>query len=143
MASRVLHVGALAVLVVALGGGGVHARVPTLPVLWASADGVGRAARPGATVDVARVDLSQSDKYSEIAVVDDRILLFGPTSPSDGPQAANTCYAASVDPSSLVLGDEHAGSCADPALEGRQVLPVFAVDKDLPRVGVAQAWSCA
>ena len=132
MASRVLHVGALAVLVVALGGGGVHARVPTLPVLWASADGVGRAARPGATVDVAKVDLSQSDKYSEIAVVDDRILLYGSTSQSDDPEVANTCYSASVDPSSLVLGDERAGSCADPALEGRQVLPVFAVDKNLP-----------
>jgi hypothetical protein len=84
-----------------------------------------------ATVDVARVDLSQSDKYSEIAVVDDRILLYGSTSQSYGPQVANTCYSASVNPSSLVLGDERSGSCADPAIEGRLVLPVFAIDKVL------------
>jgi len=81
---------------------------------------------------VATVDLSQSDKYSEIAVVDDRILLYGSMSQSNYPDVADTCYSASVDPSSLVLGDERAGSCADPALEGRQVLPVFAIDKDLP-----------
>jgi len=81
---------------------------------------------------VARVDLSQSDKYSEIAVVDDRLLLYGSTSQSNDPEVANTCDSASVNPSSLVLGDERSGSCADPALEGRQVLPVFAIDKDLP-----------
>ncbi len=81
---------------------------------------------------VATVDLSQSDKYSEIAVVDDRILLYGSTSQSNDPEVADTCYSASVDPSSLVLGDERAASCADPALEGRQVLPVFAIEKNLP-----------
>jgi hypothetical protein len=80
---------------------------------------------------VANVDLSQSDKYSEIAVVDDRILLYGSTGQSDDPEVAGTCYSASVDPSSLVLSDEQSGSCADPALEGREVLPVFATDKDL------------
>ena len=32
-------------------------------------------------------------------------------------------------PSWLVLDDERSGSCADPALEGRRVLPVFAIDK--------------
>jgi hypothetical protein len=75
-------------------------------------------------------DLTQSDRYSEIAVVDDRILLYGSTSGSTDPEVADTCYSAWLDPSSLALSDERAGSCADPALEGRQVLPVFAVDKD-------------
>ena len=106
-----------------------------LPLLTASP--VHAASRPTSPFQtevarVATVDLSQSDKYSEIAVVGDRILLYGSTSQSDDPEVANTCYSASVDPSSLVLGDERAGSCADPALEGRQVLPVFAVDKNLP-----------
>ncbi len=78
------------------------------------------------------VDLSQSDKYSEIAVVGGRILLYGSTSQSDDPEVANTCYSAFVEPSSLELGDQRAASCADPALEGRQVLPVFATDKNLP-----------
>jgi hypothetical protein len=81
---------------------------------------------------VARLDLSKSDKYSGITVVDDRILLYGSTSQSNDPEVANTCYSARVDPSSLRLGDERSGSCADPSLEGRQVLPVFATDKDLP-----------
>ena len=81
---------------------------------------------------VATVDLSKSDKYSEIAAIDDRILLYGSTSQSNDPEVANTCYSAPVDPSSLRLGDERSGSCADPSLEGRQVLPVFATDKDLP-----------
>jgi hypothetical protein len=105
-----------------------------LPLLTASS---GRAAsRPRSlrsqVARVATVDLSQRDKYSEIAVVDARILLFGSTSQSNDPEVANTCYSASVDPSSLVLSDERSGSCADPALEGRQVLPVFAIDKNLP-----------
>jgi len=81
---------------------------------------------------VATVDLSQSDKYSEIAVVDDRILLYGSTSQSNNLEVTDTCYSAWVDPSSLVLGDERSGSCADPVLQGRQVLPVFAIDKNLP-----------
>jgi hypothetical protein len=81
---------------------------------------------------VARLDLSKSDKYSGITIVDDRILLYGSTSESNDPEVGNTCFSASVDPSTLVLGDERSGSCADPALEGRKVLPVFAIDKHLP-----------
>lgn len=81
---------------------------------------------------VATVDLSRSDKYSEIAVVDDHLLVYGSMSQSTYPEVAHTCYSASLDPSSLALGDERTGSCADPALQGRQVLPVFAIDTDLP-----------
>lgn len=88
---------------------------------------------------VATIDLSQSDKYSEIAVVGDRILLYGSTSESNDLEVTDTCYSAWVSPSSLVLGDERAGSCADPALEGRHVLPVFAIDKNPPRPVVDQS----
>ncbi len=87
---------------------------------------------------VATVDLSQSDKYSEIAVVGDRILLYGSTRESNYLEVTDTCYSAWVDPSSLVLGDERSGSCADPALEGRLVLPGFSIDKNPPRPGVDQ-----
>lgn len=88
---------------------------------------------------VATVDLSKSDKYSEIAVVDDRILLYGSTSQSTDLEVSDTCYSAWVDPSSLVLDDERSGSCGDPALEGRRVLPVFAIDKNSSRVLVHQS----
>jgi len=88
---------------------------------------------------VATVDLNRSDKYSEIAVVDDRILLYGSTSQSDDLEVTDTCYSVWVDPTSLVLSDERSGSCADPALEGRQVLPVFAIDKKSSRVLVHQS----
>ena len=88
---------------------------------------------------VATVELSQSDKYSEIAVVGDRILLYGSTSESNDLEVTDTCYSAWVDPSSLVLNDERSGSCAEPALEGRQVLPVFAIDKNSSRVLVDQS----
>jgi hypothetical protein len=43
---------------------------------------------------VATVDLSKSDKYSEIAVVDDRILLYGSTSQSTDLEVSDTCYSA-------------------------------------------------
>jgi hypothetical protein len=88
---------------------------------------------------VATVDLSRSDKYSEIAVVDGRILLYGSTSQGNDLEVADTCYSAWVDPTSLVWSDERSGSCADPALEGRQVLPVFAIDKSSSRVLVHQS----
>ncbi|HXR22415.1 MAG TPA: hypothetical protein VN786_07665, partial [Acidimicrobiales bacterium] len=88
---------------------------------------------------VATVDLSQNDKYSEIAVVGDRILLYGSTSRSNDLEVTGTCYSSWVDPSSLVLDDERSGSCGDPALEGRQVLPVFAIDKNSSRVLVDQS----
>jgi hypothetical protein len=104
---------------------------------------VDAASRPTAlqaqVAKVATVDLSQSDKYSGIAVVDDRILLYGSTSQSNDLEVTDTCYSAWVDPSSLVLDGERSGSCADPALEGRQVLPVFAIDKKSSRVLVHQS----
>jgi hypothetical protein len=91
----------------------------------------------GAVRDVARVatvDLTQNDKFSGITVVDSRILLYGSTARS-ADTAANTCFSVSVDPSSLVLSDERSGSCLNPALQGQQVIPVFATDKHLPASG--------
>jgi hypothetical protein len=89
----------------------------------------------GDVARVATVDLTENDKFSEIAAVGHRILLYGSASQSIYPEVASTCYSASVDPSSLVLSDERSGSCADPTLQGQQVLPVFGVDKDLKASG--------
>ena len=80
---------------------------------------------------VASVDLSQNDRFSEIAVSGHHILLYGSASQSTYPEVASTCFSASVEPSSLVLSDGRSGSCADPRLQGQEVLPVFGVDKDL------------
>jgi hypothetical protein len=67
-----------------------------LPFLTASS--VHAAARPTShraqLARMATVDLSQSDKYSEIAVVDDRILLYGSTSQSTDLEVSDTCYSA-------------------------------------------------
>jgi hypothetical protein len=95
-----------------------------------------RSGGPGASVTgdmarVATVDLTQDDRFSGIAAVGQRILLYGSASQSAYPEVASTCYSAWVDPSSLVLSDERSGSCADPALQGREVLPVFGVDRHL------------
>lgn len=89
----------------------------------------------GAVAQVATVDLTQNDKFSEIAAVGHRILLYGSASQSTYPEVASTCYSARVDPSSLVLSNERSGSCADPTLQGRQVLPVFGTDRDLKASG--------
>ncbi|MGA3221992.1 MAG: serine/threonine protein kinase, partial [Acidimicrobiales bacterium] len=53
MASPVLQVGALAVVVAALGGWGLPSTVPGPPLLGASADGANMAAGPTATLEVA------------------------------------------------------------------------------------------
>jgi hypothetical protein len=84
----------------------------------------------GHVARVATVELTHLDKYSAIAAVGNHILIYGSTGQSNI-TVANTCFSASVDPSSLVLSDERSGSCADPALQGREVLPTFDVDKGL------------
>jgi hypothetical protein len=123
--------GLIAGLIVAFGGA-----PPSRSNATAGAGGGGSlAVSPTGTARVATVDLTGSDKYSEIAVVNDRILLYGSTIQSSDVEVADTCYSASVNPSSLVLSDKHSGSCANPAREGRRVLPVFATDKDLPASG--------
>jgi hypothetical protein len=81
---------------------------------------------------VTTVELTRSDKYSEITTVGNRILLYGSTSQSTDLRITDTCFSAFVDPSSLELSNERSGSCANPALQGQRVLPVFAIDKNLP-----------
>jgi hypothetical protein len=125
----------LAVIVLVAGGGiaiGYRAsgsgREHVSGVGQGSGQPVGAATfKPG----VATLNLSRGDKYSEITVVGGRILLYGSTSKS-AVTVANTCFSASVDPETLALSDERSGNCANPVLQGHQVLPVFAIDKNLP-----------
>lgn len=72
---------------------------------------------------VKSVNLSTGDKYSSIAVIGDRIVLFGANASND----ASMCNFASVDPSSLALSNLEAGNCDNPALAGETVLPVETV----------------
>ena len=112
--------------------GAAAAKPPTSSIRYV-VDGADAA--PVATIGrVETVDLSQNDKFSEIAVVGHRILLYGSANQSTYPEVASTCFSASVDPSSLVLNDGRSGSCADPRLQGQEVLPVFEVDKDLKAI---------
>lgn len=48
---------------------------------------------------------------------------------------ASTCSFAVVNPSTLRLTNVRHGSCADPALFGRSVIPAILVDKKLPAKG--------
>jgi hypothetical protein len=78
------------------------------------------------------VDL-KSDPFDGIAVVNGRVILYGPASPSPGhPSTSSTCYSAFVGPSTLALSDVRHGSCADPAVFGRSVIPTISIDKDQP-----------
>jgi hypothetical protein len=90
---------------------------------------------PAVTARVTTLNLSKSDKYSGIAVVGGRMMLYGPDSEFDGPPSA-TCSSAVVNPSSLKLVDERTESCADPSLAGQTVLPVMTAAKTLPDGGV-------
>jgi hypothetical protein len=85
---------------------------------------------------VTTLTLSKSDKYSYLAVVGNRIALYGPST-ADFPETGATCSSAVVNPSTLVLGDLRSGSCANPSLEGERVLPVMSPAKTLPRGGIA------
>ena len=82
----------------------------------------------------ASVNLSSSDKYTSIAEVGGRLVLYGPVG---YPATANTCSSATLSPSTLALTGLVSGSCADPATEGRQVLPVFTVEKSAGSAGAA------
>lgn len=105
------------------GSGGQH--VPELP-------GHGEAAKaivisPGVTM----VDLSNSDKYGDIALVGGRIVLYGPAVREQYPSASATCNSAEVDPTTLALSHLMTSSCANPALEGQRVVPVVTVEPNV------------
>lgn len=84
---------------------------------------------------VAMLNLTKSDRYDSIAVINGRIIL-GPAPPSlEYPSTSSTCSSGVVNPSTLALSDVRHGSCADPALFGRSVIPAISIDKDLPAKG--------
>ena len=88
------------------------------------ATGVGR---------VTTLNLTKSDRYESIAVVDSKIVLYGPASLSIAASAStSTCYSAIVNPSTLALSRVRSGSCADPAVFDRSVIPTISLDKKLP-----------
>ncbi len=83
-------------------------------------------------VRVAMLNLTNSDRYDSIAVVGSRIVLYGPAGPSaEYPSTSSTCSSAVVSPSTLALSDLRSGSCADPEVSQRSVIPAISVDKDL------------
>ncbi len=73
--------------------------------------------------------LTTSERYDAIAVVNRRIIVY--TSPS----TSSTCASAFANPTTLTLSNRRSGSCADPAIFGRLVIPVITVDKGLPAPG--------
>jgi hypothetical protein len=81
------------------------------------------------------LNLTKSDKYSDITTVGGQILLYGVAS-GPFPEASQTCSSAVVNPSTLKLSDLRSGSCADPALQGESVLPILSAAKTIPGGGV-------
>lgn len=82
---------------------------------------------------VATLNLTRSDRYDNIAVVGNRIVLYGPAGPSfTQPSTSSTCSSAIVNPSTLALRDVRSGSCADPTVFDRSVIPAISIDKNLP-----------
>ena len=91
------------------------------------ATSTGSVAKGGASSGVAAsVNLSSSDRYTSIAEVGGRLVLYGPTG---YPTTGSTCSAATVNPSTLALTGLVRASCANPATEGRVVVPVFTVEQ--------------
>ena len=84
---------------------------------------------------VTMLNLTKSDKYSDITTVGGRILLYGVTT-GDLPEASQTCSSAIVNPSTLKLSDLRSGSCADPSLQGESVVPILSAAKTIPGGGV-------
>ncbi len=84
---------------------------------------------------VAMVTLPKSDQFDGIAAINGRVVLYGPTPSLGNPSSSSACSFAVVVPSTLALSDVRHGSCADPALFGRSVIPTVSIDKDLPASG--------
>jgi hypothetical protein len=87
---------------------------------------------PGLVPPVAMLNLSASDKYGDIALIGQKIVLYGPATDEQDPSVPATCDSAVVDPVTLALSHLMTGSCADPALQGRSVLPVVTVEPKVP-----------
>jgi hypothetical protein len=87
---------------------------------------------PGLVPAVAMLNLSTSDKYGDIALIGQKIVLYGPAIDEQYPSVPATCNSAVLDPATLALSHLMTGSCADPALQGRSVLPVATVEPRTP-----------
>jgi hypothetical protein len=81
---------------------------------------------------VRTLGLSGSDRYGKITVVAGRIIIYGPASSATRPSAGQSCTSAVVNAATLALTGVTSGSCADPSLQGGQVLPVMTVEPDVP-----------
>jgi len=82
--------------------------------------------------NVKMLSLTKSDKYGDLALAGSRIVLYGPAAQAQDPSASATCNSATVNPTTLALSDLMTSSCANPALEGRRVLPVVTVEPKVP-----------
>jgi hypothetical protein len=107
------------------GGSGGHAPRP-------SAKSGGSAETVAFPPGVSILNLTNSDKYGDIALVGGKLLLYGPKGEESDPALGSTCNSAVVNPSTLKLSDMRTSSCADPALEGQRVLPVITVEPKVP-----------
>ncbi|MGP8209081.1 MAG: hypothetical protein ACLQVK_24015 [Acidimicrobiales bacterium] len=108
-------------------------------VVFLSVLGLGVSRTPSSAAPAARVvtlELPRHNLFNAISVIDGRLVLYGPASPSPAqPSTSSTCSFAVVGPATLALSDARRGSCADPALFGRWVIPAISIDKDLPADG--------
>jgi hypothetical protein len=110
-------------------------------------------APPAATNGIVRMlNLSSSDRYESLAVVNGRLLLSGGPggslvhSASDAaqtPAQLNACHSAVVDLATLRLTDLKSGACENPSLYGETVLPINDVALGVPngstiRIAVAE-----
>jgi hypothetical protein len=82
--------------------------------------------------EVTILNLTNSDKYGDIALVGGRMLLYGPADQESNPSATATCNSAVVNPSTLKLSDLRSSSCANPTLESQRVLPITTVERNVP-----------
>jgi hypothetical protein len=102
-------------------------------VFAACAAGFGVSPSAASTSRIAALRLTTSERYDAIAVVNGRIIVYGPASPSpEFPSTSSTCSSAFVNPSTLALSNRRSGNCADPAIFERSVIPAISIDRNLP-----------
>ena len=102
-------------------------------MLAACAAGYGVPPVAAGTSDIAVLRLTTSERYDAIAAVNGRIIVYSHASPSpEYPSTSSTCSSAFVNPSTLALSNGRSGSCADPTIFGRSVIPAISIDTNLP-----------
>ena len=97
-------------------------------LLAATAVGYGASSVAAGTSRVAVLKLTTGERYAAIAVVNGRIVVYGPAS-AEYPSASSTCSSAVVNPSTLALSKMRSGNCADPAIFARSVIPTITIDR--------------